>query len=397
MAGARSMIRCGFTLHSPPHRTDERTPTHRPLGLPARLHEHLRAGRGDPGCPHHRPGARIATQSLHRRSDLREGGALRRARAPPRPAHPSASAHRAEGRRRPVEADLLGRGAGPRGRSLHREGGAARHRDGVAVLLRRHDGSGAARRHPAAAPRDEVLALVLDHLRDPLRHRLDRRRGRQARSGPARSGGACRPGGDLGRQPGQHAGQRDAARDGGEEARRQAGRGGPVPHRHRREGRPARGAPPRHRRCAGLRHDARAVRRGVRRLGLSAPLHRLPRRAGRACADPHAGVGLRDHRTAGGDHRRVRPPVRAHAAQLHPLPSWLLALAQRRGQHARGGLPAGRHRRLAAQGRRSAVRPHRHLPARPLADRRARCGGSLGAGAGPIAPGTHPHRRCRKR
>ena len=35
-------------------------------------------------------------------------------------------------------------------------------------------------------------------------------------------------------------------------------------------------------------------------------------------------------------------------AQLHPLPPRLLALAQRRGQHARGGLPAGRHRRLAA-------------------------------------------------
>ena len=82
-------------------------------------------------------------------------------------------------------------------------------------------------------------------------------------------------------------------------------------------------------------------------------------------------------------------------AQLHPLPSRLLALAQRRGQHARGRLPAGRHRRLAAQGRRRAVRPHRHLPARPHADRRPRRGGSLGARARPVAPRTDPHRRCR--
>jgi anaerobic selenocysteine-containing dehydrogenase len=37
----------------------------------------------------------------------------------------------------------------------------SRARVGLAVLLRRHDGARAARRHPAAAPCDEVLALVL--------------------------------------------------------------------------------------------------------------------------------------------------------------------------------------------------------------------------------------------
>ena len=212
------------------------------LGLPARLHQHLRAGRGDPGCPHHRAGARFAAQFLHRRRDLREGGALRGAGAPPRPAHPSAAAHRTEGRRSQWKRISWDEALDRVAEAFIEK--AARHgsRDGVAVLLRRHDGAGAARRHPAAAPRDEVLALVLDHLRDALRHRLDRRRGRQARRGPARGGGACRPGGDLGRQPGQHAGQRDAARDGGEEARRQAGGGRSVPHRHRREGRPASGA-----------------------------------------------------------------------------------------------------------------------------------------------------------
>ena len=40
------------------------------------------------------------------------------------------------------------------------------------------------------------------------------------------------------------------------------------------------------------------------------------------------------------------------------------AVAQRRGQHARRHLPAGGDRRLAARGRRRALRPHRHVPDR---------------------------------
>ena len=49
-------------------------------------------------------------------------------------------------------ADRLGRGARPRGRGVRRGRGAAWLRSGLALLLRRHDGPGAARRHQPPAP-----------------------------------------------------------------------------------------------------------------------------------------------------------------------------------------------------------------------------------------------------
>ena len=79
-------------------------------------------------------------------------GALRRAHPPSRPPAPSAPARRAEGLG-PVRADLVGRGARSGRGGVRREGGPPRPRDGLAVLLRGHDGAGPARRHQPPAPR----------------------------------------------------------------------------------------------------------------------------------------------------------------------------------------------------------------------------------------------------
>jgi len=178
-----------------------------------------------------RPGARLAAQRLHRGRDLREGRALRRAHPPSRPADEAAAPGRSQGLQA-VRRDLLERRARHRGRAVHRQGPPAWQRDDLALLLRRHDGPGATRRHQPSAPRDEILALVLDHLRDAVRHRLDRGRGRQARRRRARGRPAFRPGRDLGRQSGEHPGQRHDPRHEGQEAWRQAGRGRSLSHRH---------------------------------------------------------------------------------------------------------------------------------------------------------------------
>ena len=130
---------------------------------------------------------------------------------------------------------------------------------------------------------------------------------------------------------------------------RHAGRRRSLPHRHRGAGRSAPGVAARHRRRAGLRGDARALRGGLRRLGLSAPLHRLPGRAG-----PRT---WRRGRPSGRRRSPASPPTQITGfarlygrtkKQLHPLPPRLQPLAQRRRQHARGELPARGDRRLAA-------------------------------------------------
>ncbi len=134
---------------------------------------------------------------------------------------------------------------------------------GVALLLRRHDGDGAARRHQPAAPRDALFARGSDDLQRAGRHRLARRGRRQARRRRARDR-QIRPDRRLGRQPGFDPGQRDDPHHAGAAGtRRQARRRRPLPHRQRRGRRPASGPAARHRRRARLRGHARAVQRGL--------------------------------------------------------------------------------------------------------------------------------------
>ena len=209
----------------------------RPFGLSARLPLDLRARRGAAARRQNRPRARRRGQQLHGRRHLRQGRALRRARAPSRPAHAPAAAQGPEGLG-PVRAHLLGRRARPHGRG-HAGGRAPlRPGGGVALLLCRHHGPRHARRHQPAAPRQALFGHVRHHLHDLGVDRLHRRHRQARRPRPARDG-QVRSGGDLGHQPRQHAGQRDDARDAGAQgARRQDRRRRHLPQRHHAAGRP---------------------------------------------------------------------------------------------------------------------------------------------------------------
>ena len=282
----------------------------------------------------------------------------------------TAAAHRPEGLR-PVPADLLGRGAGSRGGGIRSDGRPAWRRGGVAVLLRRHDGTGAARRHQPAAPRHALFPAGQDDLHVDLRGRLDGRRRPLHRTGPARDG-ALRPDRDVGRQPGVHPGQRDDAyRARTEGARREAGGGRSVSHRHRCGGGHASGAAARHRWRAGLRGDACRVPRRLCRSRLSWR------------GSPIVPAGLEAHLAArvARNGRRRSPACRSQQIEdfarlycatqrsLYPHRLRLRALAQRRGDHARGDLPADGHRQVAARRRRRAVEQSRHLQLGQDADR----------------------------
>ena len=122
---------------------------------PARSRSSGSSGGGDP----HRAGARGGGAELHARGGLRQGRALCRASASPRATVAAAAPGRGKGRRAGgFRADLLGRGARRGRRALDTRGPAPRLGGGVAALLRRDDGPSAARRHPAAAPRDALFA-----------------------------------------------------------------------------------------------------------------------------------------------------------------------------------------------------------------------------------------------
>ena len=250
----------------------------RRFGLPARLSVDLRARGRDPRRAHHRPGPRRRGECLHGGRDLRQGRALRRARASPRSPEASAAPRRRQGLRR-ICADLVGRRARSRRRAVPARRTTARLRSGVAVLLRRHHGPRAARRHQSAAPRQEIFRLLLHHLRQSGVDRFHRRH-RQARRRRSARNGEVRPGDDLGHQCGEHPGQCDDARD----ARPQGTRRQDRRRRHLHEldhaaGRPGGADPARHRRRAGLRGDALPVPRRQGRLGLSRALHRRAARA----------------------------------------------------------------------------------------------------------------------
>ena len=102
--------------------------------------------------------------------------------------------------------------------------------------------------------------------------------------------------------------------------------------------------------------------------------------------DPRLGVA--NHRLPGRDDRGLCPPRRRKEARLFPPRLRLLALAQRRHQHARGKLHRRRHRRLAARRRRRLSQQRRRLPSQQDPDRR------LGP-ARPVDPHARPvaHRR----
>ena len=248
---------------------------------------------------------------------------------------------------------------------------ALRRAVGLALLLRRHHGPRAARRHPPPAPRQEILGLPFHHLRQRLLHRLCRRHRPDRRPRSARDG-EIRSGRDLGHQSGEHPGQRDDARDPRPQgARRQDRRGRRLHERHDGAGRSRRDGEARHRRGARLRGDALPVPRRQGGLGLSRQIHRRAARAGSACAQPRSAMGGGDHRLPGRDHRGIRPPRRRDQARVFPAGLRLLALAQRAGQHARGKLHPGDHRRLAARGRRRVPQQRRHLPLGQVDDRRS--------------------------
>ena len=270
-----------------------------------------------------------------------------------------------------VPADLLGRGARPcRGRFAARCG-EAWLRGGVAVLLCRHDGAGAARRHQPAAPRDALFAAEADDL-----HVACRKLGWLAGVGPSR-----------GVDPREMAKSDLIVVWGGNpvstqvnvmthisRARKERGAKlvvvDPYRTRHRRGRRHASGAAARHRRRAGLRGDACAFRDGYADRDYLARYTDCPdeleahlRSRGPDWAAAITGLPVAAD-------RGFRAALRHDAAQLHPLRLRLRAHAQRRGEHARGDLPAGRHRRLAIRRRRRAVVQPRHVPLGQDADRR---------------------------
>ena len=239
-----------------------------------------------------RPGPRREEQPLHRRSRLRQGRPLRRARAPSGPTDAPAAPRRRQGRRdRGVRPDRLGRGS-RRGRGPSEDRGRRMgQRVGLALFLRRHDGARAARRDRPSAPRHALCAPALHLLRRARRRRMARRGRREVRHGFARDAGR-RPDRRLGRQPGEHPSQRDDPyRAGAEEPGGKARGRRSLPHRYGGTGGPASGAQARHRRGARLRRHARPVPRRLRGPGVHGGIRRLPGRSGSPSAIPRTRLG----------------------------------------------------------------------------------------------------------
>ena len=119
---------------------------------------------------------RGSLRNTYTRGVICEKVTVRRAHPPPGPV--AFTRCGASGRRAP------GDSCGSRGtrrstgwRASSRGGRPRRTGDGVAVLLRGDDGTGPARRNQPAAPRHALFAVVLDHLRDAVGHRLGGRHG----------------------------------------------------------------------------------------------------------------------------------------------------------------------------------------------------------------------------
>ena len=225
------------------------------------------------------------------------------------------------------------------------------------LLLCRHDGAGAARRHQPAAPRDALFARSI-------------RRSASRCPTPAGSPGSARSAASTAREiaksdlivvwGGNPVSTQVNVMTHIATARKERGAKLVVvdPYRtaHRRAGRPASGAAARHRRRARLRGHACAVQGGLRRPRLPGALHRRPRRARSASRDARPGLG--GARSPALPKTQIVDFARlygAHQAQLYPARLRLFALAQRRGADLRRDLPAGGDRRLAIRGRRRAL------------------------------------------
>ena len=186
--------------------------------------------------------------------------------------------------------------------------------------------------------------------------------GPRHRAGPARDGGK-RPDRHVGRQSRRHPGQRhDAHHPSPEAARGEAGRGGPVPHRHgRRRGHPF-GTAPRHRRCAGMRRHALRVPRWACGPGVYGALRR---RAGqnwrRICAPARQAWAAEITGLDVAEIEGVRPRLQRHPASLSTGRLRVQPGPQRRGDAACSDLPAHRHRQMAACRRRGVLEQPRHL------------------------------------
>ena len=145
-----------------------------------------------------------ASNGLHRRGYLQQGGALRRTGSPPGPVDTPASPYRAGH----LLAHRLGRSSRRGGGRLPAGHGALRSGDRVAVLLRGHHGPRAARWNQSPPARHAVFRTAFHHLHHPRVERLHRGHRPPRRCGSARDG-EVRPRDHLGDQRGEHPGQRD--------------------------------------------------------------------------------------------------------------------------------------------------------------------------------------------
>ena len=184
-----------------------RKPDHPFQRVPARLPFDLRARGRTLRRPQHRARPGRPRQRLYRRRGLRQGRALRRAHPPSGPAAPPDGPHRPQGLGQ-VRADFLGRRSRPLRGEVPGGRGEVRAGDRLALLLCRHDGPGAARRHQPAPPRQALFRLPRHDLHHARLERLHRRHGQARRLRPARDGEG-RPAGDLGHQRRRHPGECD--------------------------------------------------------------------------------------------------------------------------------------------------------------------------------------------
>ena len=231
-----------------------------------------------------------------------------------------------KGRRR-LAADRLGRCARPCRRGLHQSRSPTWVGGGLAVLLRRHDGAGAAGRYPSSPARRSLLGSVRHHLHDTSLCGICSRRRQACRARPARDG-EVGPRRDLGDQRGRHPGQRHDPRGQGAEGAGRADRGHRrLPQRNDAAGRHRTLPQARHRRGACLRRDACPVPRRICGPRLSREVHRCAARARSTPPVTDAGMGVGHNRVVAGGDRSIsrRPSARPSAlssasATVSPAP-----------------------------------------------------------------------------